>query len=383
MPASSDAEIKKAIEAYLAHKSPAEVSGFCKYIADNYEADATQQSCWVTVQENLSSCITLGYEENAVEGKLENLPPTLPSPVSSKPLIKPSFFTRGFLGTRRIICCCFELSEYQLEAIESASSTKSSTSSIDDDRTSRQVIPSVDTKQVDALVDVLLSDPQFGSSSTPDFLERTIYTLAITKTLQTIIDTVYSVENFDVFGFSVKCRQSASRALKRGSLPKMNIDRAPITALVQALLRDPDINLTIIPDKIEQHMYENVIILVFSIMQVFCLQNIVPFFGHEVKMEVSPLPAGFIDHKEVAERWKKSKNNLSEAEMNAEIDKFSRQVIGSSGKSFTQQLTVRPLIKALISLIHLLGEEFLKDLSLNFFGNKISFTLGKKKGYGR
>lgn len=322
----------------------------------------SEGSCWITVPDYCMS----GEPEPEKQGAVSGLPTITPAPRPKNAAPSRTKVIGGFF-------CCGGMSSSEMSAMKSANLTPHALV-----KTKSAARVELDTKQVDALIDLLLGDPQFGSYVTPDFIERMAYKLVVSQAVKTILKNVYSVDGKDLMGVQIVCKEAVQKKLL---MPKLNIDRKPITALVAELLKDKDVNLSIVPDSIEAHMYENAIILGFSIMQIFMMENQLAFYGHTMGGAINPIPKSILSNpREVANRWKADEEaeeiRLSAEEMDIQVTKM----LGgdsSGGGGFTDHLTKRPVAAAMIRLVHRLAMEFFRELKINVFGNIISFKLVK------
>jgi len=324
----------------------------------------SEGSCWITVPDFY--CLS---GENEKQGAVSGGPPT-----SSHPAPRPKNAAPPRARAGGGFFCCGGMSSSEMDAMKSANSATPHALV----KTKSAARVELDTKQVDALIDLLLEDPQFGSYVTPDFIERMAYKLVVNQAVKTILKNVYSVDGKDLMGVQIVCKEAVQKKL---AMPKLHIDRRPITELVAELLKDKDINLSIVPDSIEAHMYENSIILGFSIMQIFMMENQLAFYGHTMGGAINPIPKSILSNpREVAKRWKAGEAadriRLSAEEMDIQVTKM----LGgdsSGGGGFTDHLTKRPVAAAMIRLVHRLAIEFFSELKINVFGNVISFKLAK------
>jgi hypothetical protein len=242
---------------------------------------------------------------------------------------------------------------------------------------------------VEVLVETLLKDASFGSgaSGTLYGIESQIYQMAISTVLSSIVQNIYSIDGMAIYGFEVELKASKGPEKEKdqifeASVPPLVISRPPISALVVELLKDEDINLSIIPDQIEMRLYENTILLVLACLQVFFSKNAMRFFGHEIKTSITPLQGKeltgvLVQRLAVASRGA-GPDRLSNDKMEEQIDSFLTMAMGNAGRSWTDSFTMRPLAKALITLIHRLGSEFMRDLRVRVPGSVIAFTFNRK-----
>ena len=229
MSATVDADleaIRKSVKHYLAKKSPAECNAFCRAITAEFDRSAADggdtESVWVTVPDS--------SDAPEAEPGLEKQQREQAESKKKK---------RGMMG---MFCC--------------TSSAARDVAEFDSQPEPREPPPvlTIDHKQVDALVDALLADPSFGSII-PDYIEKMAYTMAVDEVLKTICDSVLSVHGTDVIGTHVRVKEKET---KKFVFPKeaLTIERRPIELLVEEMLKDPDINLSMLPDAIERKVWE-------------------------------------------------------------------------------------------------------------------------------
>jgi hypothetical protein len=252
----------------------------------------------------------------------------------------------------------------------------------------REPKPTIDPKRVEVLVAKLLSDPNFksGASGALYGIENQIYQMTITTILSTILNNVYAMDGVSIFGFEVELRALKEKERNgqsfETSVPKLGVSRKPIADLVVELLKDEEINLTIIPDEIESRMYENTIMLVLACLQVFFAKNAMRFFGHEIRTSIVPLQGEELSHVLVQRLMAAARSTgpprLPMDKMEEQIDAFLLMAVGNTGHTWTDSFTLRPLAKALIRLVHRLGNEFMKDLRVSLPGNVIAFDFTRK-----
>ena len=70
--------------------------------------------------------------------------------------------------------------------------------------------------------------------------------------------------------------------------PIQTIDDKKIKDIVKNLLLNKNINIGLLPDKIESKLYENIIKIILSILQETLNNTKVELLGHEIKMNLKP-----------------------------------------------------------------------------------------------
>ena len=77
---------------------------------------------------------------------------------------------------------------------------------------------------------------------------------------------------------------------KRSLTSSNTISTQSIDKFVDDLIADPNVNIYLIPDRVEKTMYTNTLKMFFSILQKTFNNISVDIIGHEFKMSVVPIP---------------------------------------------------------------------------------------------
>lgn len=394
MEAVEGVEIRRLLQHYLRGRPKEEQAEFLSWINKEFEGEGGNEQWWLDLNENLFACLRGDFEEMYAGGKNTSLlveeeerPIRIAAgaqTTQTRPEVPPPKARRSCFGF-----WCGASSTTDVKIPPPSPKNSSSSKKSKEKKREKQAIPSIDPKRVEVLVESLLKDANFGSgaSGTLYGIETQIYQLAITTVLSSILQNVYAIDGTVIFGFEVELEASKERGEEKDqifetSVPPLVISRPPISALVVELLKDEDINLSIIPDQIEVTLYENTILLVLACLQVFFSKNAMRFFGHEIKTSITPLQgkelSGVLVQRLAAAARGAGPDRLSNDKMEEQIDALLTMAVGNAGHTWADSFTLRPLAKSLIRLVHRLGAEFMRDLRVRVPGSVIAFAFTRK-----
>jgi len=147
--------------------------------------------------------------------------------------------------------------------------------------------PSINEEQVDAYVKQILRNKNLNVRFLPDQLEGEIYKFAIQEALGKCIKTVYTLNGVEFLGHHLRLKFQKGKDWVPPIVDDSKVDREAIRVIIKKLLKNSDINMSLLLDAIEEELYVNIISMLFIVIQVFLSSIEVEVIGHKFEAKLA------------------------------------------------------------------------------------------------
>jgi hypothetical protein len=142
---------------------------------------------------------------------------------------------------------------------------------------------------LDQVTEQILDSSEFHIVGMPQGPEKAMYRAVAQSALQTFLSTFHkSITSMNLGGHHLEFDvEEGIKPFIFNTQHAANIKS--VEALAQALINDPDVNLSLLPDFIEVQLYRNVMLITLLIVQNICDSSCVDMFGHCLEFTLKPL----------------------------------------------------------------------------------------------
>lgn len=121
-------------------------------------------------------------------------------------------------------------------------------------------------------------------SGIPSNILRKFYSIAVRQVLQQCFKLIFTMNGKPILGHHLEVEILEDCHEHSEYLDMMpDIDREAIKSLVSVLLEDKAINLSWLPDNVEARLYENIIVIMFYVMNCFFKTSSFNIIGHTIE----------------------------------------------------------------------------------------------------
>ncbi|KAK3261042.1 hypothetical protein CYMTET_30035 [Cymbomonas tetramitiformis] len=204
------------------------------------------------------------------------------------------------------------------------------------------------------------------TSLIPDSVEKEVYTAVLVLVLDALHDMFSKLNGLKVFGHELLLNIEEVALAN----PDTNVEVPNFGPLVEALLRNDDVNIDWVPDFVERQLYLNCLTVVYGLLHEIAKSFEITFMGMEITLKLCP-------SKDVwqSEAMMASSFQVDSASVAEKVDKMLGKVDNDKFSSLK-----RRLYSDFYVFILCLCAGILETVNIQLFDSNVSFTLGSISG---
>lgn len=213
---------------------------------------------------------------------------------------------------------------------------------------------------LDLLVEKILALPYYKIDILPESAVASAYKFVIQLIVELIYGAVWNLNGIEFFGHHLELEFHHEKISPEliNTLSNMDpVNRKALSEMVDILLENEKLNISWLPDKLEKQLYLNVLVVLFSTIEVVSESLQLNLLGHVLKLDFCGNGKGY-------ERLSTKGNSMvSEAHVDKMIDELLAQP--EYNNKYIPDYMERSLYKSLYILILCAIQELFADLDLN------------------
>eukprot|EP01041_Mallomonas_annulata_P010746 gene10746-22447_t len=166
------------------------------------------------------------------------------------------------------------------------------------------------------LVENLIHRPDHKISAIPENLLKHLYLFTTELILDSIMLGIWSLEGIQIFGHHLEFELiNGEEPYKMPPLP--SLDKKALSDLVDILLAKKGANISWLPDSIEKTLYLNILIIIFTMIELLSSSLELHIIGHILSISFGPDGKGF---QRISQKLSEDHSIVSEDHINRIVD---------------------------------------------------------------
>ena len=234
------------------------------------------------------------------------------------------------------------------------------------------------TKYMDYFMEHMFSDAAHEDllvSGVPSNVLKKFYTIAVRQVLQQCFKVIFSLNGKPILGhhFEVEILEDCHEHKEYLDM-KPDIDREAIKCLVSLLLDDAAINLSWLPDNVEAKIYENIIVIMFYVVNCVFQTSSFDIIGHSIKAVLKKSGTGL---ETMATKISRRRRQIDDSLLEEEVTRLMRdgKFSKDEGDSWLTNALGRSIYKTMCALALCIVDQVLLDLKVRFLGDACIYHL--------
>jgi hypothetical protein len=157
---------------------------------------------------------------------------------------------------------------------------------------------------VERYVQCILKDPNLNIYHIPDKLESQIYHFTVKMTLNAILSWVGMLNGLKILGHRLELRYVAGTKVPQVQFTGLN--QPALRQFVASLLKEKAVNVGWLPDSVEQKIYFNCLLIMFTVLQTSLTSLRIHVVGHRISIGMES-----INLDDVAYEFRRRKSGVS------------------------------------------------------------------------
>ena len=157
---------------------------------------------------------------------------------------------------------------------------------------------------VERYVESILKDPNLNIYHIPDKLESQIYHFTVKMTLNAILSWVCMLDGLKILGHRLELRYIAGTKVPQVQFTGLN--EPALRRFVSSLLTEKTVNMGWLPDSVEQKIYFNCLLIMFTVLQTSLTSLRIHVVGHRISIGMES-----VNLDDVAYEFKRRKSGVS------------------------------------------------------------------------